>query len=267
MDNQFGMQELYSVQLKATYPIEVNGKSIAAGEVVAAFDKIMMSKFDEINRQVAAQGGYFNRKLVVFTRTEGVNLAFTQGVFSKSQFGLMNNSKLLKLNTEDKKFVISQRDELETDEDGIIELTHIPNGNWIFIYVKETGEKLTGAQRLDRTHIQTPLVYTDVIVDYTYEYNNTVTTAVIGDPFMEGYLSLEGRTRFKDDITGETHTAIIKIPKLKITSSLNLTLGENAQPIVGVFEGVALPIGRSHELDAIEIFFLEDDIDENDEWR
>ena len=99
MDNQFGMQELYSVQLKATYPIEVNGKQIAAGEVVAAFDKIMMSKFDEINRQVAAQGGYFNRKLVVFTRTEGVNLVFTQGIFSQSQFGLMNNSKLLQVNT------------------------------------------------------------------------------------------------------------------------------------------------------------------------
>ena len=267
MDNQFGMQELYSVQLKATYPIEVNGKRIAAGEVVAAFDKIMMSKFDEINRQVAAQGGYFNRKLVIFTRTEGVNLVFTQGIFSQSQFGLMNNSKLLQVNSNEKPFTISQRDELETDEDGIIELTHTPKDKWIFIYNKETGEKVTGARMLDEIHIQTPLVYTDVIVDYTYEYMNTVTTAVIGDPFMEGYLSLEGRTRFKDDITGETHTAIIKIPKLKITSSLNLTLGENAQPVVGVFEGVALPIGRSHELDAIEIFFLEDDIDEDNEWR
>jgi hypothetical protein len=267
MDNQFGMQELYSVQLKATYPIEINGKQIAAGEVVAAFDKIMMSKFDEINRQVAAQGGYFNRKLVVFTRTEGVNLAFTQGIFSKSQFGLMNNSHLLNIDTDIKSVLISQRDELETDEDGIIELTQVPADKWIFIYNKETGEKITGAQMLDKIHIQTPLVYTDVIVDYTYEYKNTVTQAIIGDPFMEGYLSLEGRTRFKDDVTGATHTAIIKIPKLKITSSLNLTLGENAQPVVGVFEGVALPIGRSHDLKAIEIFFLEDDIDENDEWR
>lgn len=267
MDNQFGMQELYSVQLKATYPMEINGKSIAAGEVVAAFDRIMMSRFDEINRQAAAQGGYFNRKLVIFERTEGVNLAFTQGIFSKSQFGLMNNSKLLTLDTKNEAFKISQRDELETDEDGIIELTHVPADTWIFIYVKETGEKVTGAQMLDEIHIQTPLVYTDVIVDYTYEYTNTVTTAVLADPFMEGYLSLEGRTRFKDDITGETHTAIIKIPKLKITSKMSLTLGENAQPVVGVFEGVAMPIGKTHQLNALEVFFLEDDIDEDNEWR
>lgn len=264
MDNQFGMQELYSVQLKATYPIEVNGEQIAAGEVVAAFDKIMISRFDEINRQVAAQGGYFNRKLAIFERTEGVNIVFTQGIFSKSQFGLMNNAKMLKLNGP---LSISQRDELETDEDGIIELTHIPNNNWIFIYNRETGAKVTNAQRLDANHIETPLAYTDVIVDYTYEYNNTVTSATLADPFMEGYLTLEGRSRFKDDVTGATHTAIIKIPKLKITSSLNLTLGENAQPVVGVFEGVAMPVGKSHDLKAIEIFFLEDDIDEDDEWR
>ena len=267
MDNQFGMQELYSVQLKATYPIEINGIQIAAGEVVAAFDKIMVSRFDEINRQVAAQGGYFNRKLVIFERTEGVNLAFTQGIFSKSQFGLMNNSKLLNINTEVIPFTISEREEVETDENGIIELSHAPADNWIFIYNKETGEKITGAQMVDATHIATPLVYTDVIADYTYEYSNTVSTAVIGEPLMEGYLSLEGRTRFKDDITGETHTAIIKIPRLKITSKMSLTLGENAQPVVGVFEGVAMPIGKTHQLKAVEIFFLEDDIDESNEWR
>ena len=40
MDNEFGMQELYFVQLKSTYPIEVKGQHFAAGEVIAAFDKI-----------------------------------------------------------------------------------------------------------------------------------------------------------------------------------------------------------------------------------
>ena len=39
MDNEFGMQELYSVQLKSTYPIEIKGKEIAAGEVIAVLIK------------------------------------------------------------------------------------------------------------------------------------------------------------------------------------------------------------------------------------
>ena len=95
MDTEFGMQELYFVQLKSTYPMEINGKQIAAGETIAAFDKIQLANFQEINREIAAQGGYQNKKLVIWDRTEGVNLIFTQGVFSKEQFGLLNNAKII----------------------------------------------------------------------------------------------------------------------------------------------------------------------------
>ena len=81
MDNEFGMQELYFVQLKSTYPIEVKGQHFAAGEVLAAFDKIQIANFQEIHKEVAAQGGYGNRKLIIWNRTEGVDLIFTQGIF------------------------------------------------------------------------------------------------------------------------------------------------------------------------------------------
>ena len=80
-------------------------------------------------------------------------------------------------------------------------------------------------------------------------------------------MTLEGRSRIKDDITGETHTAIIYIPKLKITSDFNLTLGTNAQPIVGKFTGVALSTGERKSSKALEIYFLDDDIDKDSEWR
>ena len=94
MENEFGMQELYFVQLKSTYPIEIKGRKIAAGEVIASFDKIQIANFKDIHREIAAQGGYQNRKLVVWKRTEGIELVFTQGIFSKTQFGLMANSRL-----------------------------------------------------------------------------------------------------------------------------------------------------------------------------
>ena len=70
MDNEFGMQELYFVQLKSTYPIEIKGINFAAGEVIAAFDKILIANFKEIHREAAAQGGYQNRKLAIWNRTE-----------------------------------------------------------------------------------------------------------------------------------------------------------------------------------------------------
>ena len=266
MDKEFGMQELYFVQLKSTYPIEIKGKSIAAGEVIAAFDKIQIANFNDIHREVAAQGGYQNRKLVVWNRTEGVNLIFTQGIFSKTQLGLMNNTRLVDVSS-NQIVRIAQRDELETDSEGKITLTHAPIDSWIFVYNKETGEKLTGLTFVDETTLQTPLVYKDVIVDYEYGYDNGADVSFIGEDIFEGYVTLEGRSRIKDDVTGETHTAIIYIPKLKITSDFNLTLGMNAQPVVGKFSGVALATGDRGSSKALEICFLDEDIDKDSEWR
>ena len=264
MDNEFGIQELYFVQLKSTYPIEIKGKEIAAGEVIAAFDKVLISNFQEIHKEVAAQGGYQNRKLVIWNRTEGVNLIFTQGIFSKTQLVLMNNSRLIKLN-ENQRVRIAQRDELETDSEGKITLTHVPIDSWIFVYNKETGEKLTGLSMIDERTLQTSLVYKDVVVDYEYGYDNGIDVSFIGEDIFEGYVTLEGRTRIKDDVTGETHTAIIYIPKLKITSDFNLTLGQNAQPVVGKFSGTALSVGKEKQLRALEIYFLDEDIDRDKE--
>lgn len=266
MDTEFGMQELYFVQLKSTYPMEINGKQIAAGETIAAFDKIQLANFQEINREVAAQGGYEGRKLVVWTQTKGVDLTFTQGIFSQVQFGLMNNVGLLKID-DSYKLRIAQRDELETNDQGIIELSYEPADNWIFVYNKETGEKLTDLQRISAMEIQTPLVYTDVIVDYNYEYDNGATASIVGAELLEGYVSLEGRSRVKDDVTGMVRTAIIKIPRLKITSNFNLLLGANASPMVGKFTGTAIPIERGYDKEILEIYFLEDDIDKDNEWR
>ena len=266
MDREFGLQELYSVQLKSTYPIEIKGKQLAAGEVIAAFDKIQIANFNEIHKEASAQGGYQNRKLVVWNKTEGVDLVFTQGVFSKTQLALMNNMRLISLG--DNQIVrIAQRDELETDSEGKITLTHVPINSWIFVYNKETGEKLTGLSFVDQQTLQTPLIYKDVVLDYEYAYDNGADVSFVGEDIFDNYVSLEGRTRIKDDETGETHTAIIYIPKLKITSSFNLTLGRQAQPVVGRFHGTAFSIGPRKRSKALEIYFLDDDIDKDSEWR
>ena len=265
MENEFGMQELYFVQLKSTSLIEINGREIAAGEVIAAFDKIQIANFKDIHRDIAAQGGYQNRQLTIWNRTEGVDLIFTQGIFSKTQLSLMNNSRLLSIG-KNQLIRISQRDELETNSEGVVTLTHEPINSWIFIYDKETGEKLTNLSRISKKEIQTPLVYKDVIVDYEYGYDNGANVNLIGEDIFDGYVSLEGRSRIKDDVTGKTHTAIIYIPKLKITSDFNLTLGQNAQPVVGKFSAVALATGDRKQSKALEIYYLEDDLDKDSEY-
>jgi hypothetical protein len=56
---------------------------------------------------------------------------------------------------------------------------------------------------------------------------------VVGRPLTNGYLSLSGKTRVKDEITGQVTTGIINIPKLKLMSDLSMRLGDNATPIMG----------------------------------
>jgi hypothetical protein len=178
----------------------------------------------------------------------------------------MHNARVLSIG-EGKRIRIAQRDELETDSEGKITLTHVPIDSWIFVYNKETGEKLTDLSMVDSQTIQTPLIYKEVVVDYEYGYDNGADVELIGEEIFDGFLTLEGRSRIKDDITGETHTAIIYIPKLKITSDFNLTLGQNAQPMVGQFKGTALSIGGRKTSKALEIYFLDEDIDRDSEWR
>jgi hypothetical protein len=65
MDNEFGLKELYDLTLKATYPIEVEGRKFEAGEVIARFDKIQIANFREIASRVSANGGKNNPALIV----------------------------------------------------------------------------------------------------------------------------------------------------------------------------------------------------------
>lgn len=73
---QFGFKELYSVLLKATYPMEIKGRKFEVGETVAAFDRISIANFEEIKSYISANGGFDNRARVDWDTTKEVQLIF-----------------------------------------------------------------------------------------------------------------------------------------------------------------------------------------------
>ena len=91
---------LENVHLKATYDIEVNGIQFKTGETIAIFDKIQISNFNQIKDYVAARGGLDNRGHVFWETTRAIQFSFSQGVFSNTQFGLLTNSKVIKIDKE-----------------------------------------------------------------------------------------------------------------------------------------------------------------------
>lgn len=258
MTNEIGFKELYEVSLKATLPIEVGGETIEAGEVVAFFDSIQLANFQEIKNTASSKGGFDNRSYIYWESTREVKVNFTQGVFSKTQLALMTNAKLIN-NKGTEIVVVSCRETLETNEDGVISLKNEPVGN-IFIYDLETGKKMQN-WLVSGNQIKMDIPFKTIIVDYSYSYNNQHTVLQIGKALTCGYFSLVGKIRVKDGVTGKVTTGIIKIPKLRLMSDLSMRVGSDAIPQVGKLEAIAVPEGARGQSKVMEIIFLNDDID------
>lgn len=248
---------LENVHLKATYDIEANGVQFKTGETIAVFDRIQISNFNQIKEYVAARGGLDNRGHVFWEATRAIQFSFSQGVFSKTQFGLLTNSKVIRMD-EEYPLLITYDDELESDEIGILRPTKTPVDQ-IFIYDKNSGARLNYEKSGE--HYKIDQTYKDVIMRYRYNYINGATVAKIGQQFTQGFLELEGKTRVKDDTSGLITTGIIKIPKLKLMSGLSMRLGAQANPVVGNFNAEGVPVGSGRESYVMEMYFLDEDID------
>lgn len=258
MTNELNFKELYEVSLKSTLPIEVSGTKIEAGETIASFDKIQIANFQEIKSVASANGGWDNRAHIFWETTKEVKINFSQGIFSKIQLALMTNAQLI--NNEGEQIIpINKREEFESDEHGKIVIGRTLREP-VFVYDKATGKKITDWTSTTDS-IMLNEAYKSVIVDYWYEYDNDCQIMTVGRLLTQGYLSLAGKMRVKDDITGKVKTGIIKIPKLRLMSDLSIRVGSDAIPQVGRLDAVAVPEGVRGQQKVMEIIFLNDDID------
>ena len=260
MNSEFGLKELYDLTLKSTYPIEMEGRVFEAGEVIARFDKIQLANFREVTSRTSSTGGQGNNTYVVWETPKEVQLNFTQGIFSKRQFALLSNANLIKSAPSDK-ILLSAHYSGESDEQGRIQLDKTGVLN-VFIYNAQTFKKIEPIiLDLEKGVIIIDQKYQDVEIDYQYYYTNGYTNMILGQKLIQGFLQLEGKARVKDDITGKTHTALLRIPRLKLVSDLSMRLGREAGPLLANFSAIGYPEGTSRDKKVMEMLFLNDDID------
>lgn len=253
---QSSFKLLEEVQLKATYDMVLNGRQIVPGETIAMFDRIQLADFREIRDMVVARGGYMNEPRVYWETTNKINLTFQQGVFSREQFSLLMNAKMIKVT--DAPLIVSAYEVTESDYYRVVPTKHLPDSE-IFIYNIDTGEKLTYER--DGNLLRIPTAFTKVVVTYKYIYEGGASVATFGQRAINGFISLEGKTRVKDDTSGLITTGIIKIPKLKLMSGLSIQLGAQANPVVAKFQAECVPVESDYGKYAMEIDFLNNDID------
>lgn len=259
---ELGFKDLEEVVIKTTSNIEVNNKIIKANETIAAFDKIQIAAFTENTSSITAHGGYGDRDKVWWDSVKNLQLIFTQGIFSEQQLSVMTNSKLLDFE-EPTAIYLNERKIIESDESGKVILDEDVY-DYVFFYDIKTGN------RYDDFTYENPRIfegfkpYTEYLIDYCKRYNDkTLRVINFGSQLTNGFLTLQGKTRVKDDITGLVRTAIITIPKLKLMTGLSMKLGKNAIPVVGQFNSIACPVGSNGNSKVMEIAFLDDYLGED----
>lgn len=261
MENYFGIKELYDVNIRATFPININGKDYDTNESIIKFDKIQLAPLSEVKKRVYATGGYGNAQLVEWESTKEVDFVLSEGVISKIGLALLSNS-ILEKKKEGEQNLIPFNEILESNEDGKIQTKYLPivNKETFFLYELDTGNRIKD-YTIEEDLIQIKDPFKEVIVDYQFSYTNQAEVLTVGKRLINGYLKLDGKLRLKDDFDGHTKTGIIEIPKIKLMSDLSMRLGSDATPYVYQFQIVGLPVGERGNQYVCKIIMLDNEID------
>lgn len=259
MDNFSGIKELYDVSIRLNSPLEFNGRRFNINETLLLFKTAEIADITERKSSVQARGGYHNNALINWETDKEMNFAISHGVLSPVSWALLSNSKIEMPKTKS----VSYNEIVYTIEDNgycYVDLKYKPNhcncimgaqGNpcneplpmgrrpelmlkplppsrekFIFVYDQETGQRIDDFEIYEnRLFFKRP--YRKVYVDYTFEYEDKIKVIKVGDRLFNGFLSLAGKMSVKDEMSGEVTTAILEIPKIKLSSNLSLRLGKN----------------------------------------
>ena len=275
----FGIKELYSVTLKPTLDMKINGIYFRKNEPIITFDKIQVAYLNENKRRWYAHGGYGDRILVTWENTTSIGMRFSEGVISKTGLSMLSNSKLLTHQQDDILIPYNETIEKSELENGDlaqdhsvwrIEVKYPIHGDKENTFIRRNGVRVPD-ECFDIDDNDPHIIYISMKymteddgiyeVYYDYEYTNEYDNLSIGERAVKGFLCLTGRTRLKDDQTGKESTALIEIPKLKLTSDLTMRLGSAVTPYIYDFSIMGYPVGdRGHEY-VCRYTFLNEDID------
>lgn len=258
MDNFVGMKELYDVNLRLLRPLEIGNKKYDINESILSFSTAEIAQIQENKKTVSAKGGYHNLALINWEVDREMTFAITHGVLSPISYALLSNSKVkepiyksvsynekvpVTMNQNylycDLKFVPNAIPQLGAQANPNFEplpmgrrpellLKPLPPSKtkWIFVYDAQTGRKIHNFQIYqNRIYLQEDA--NEVVVDYTFSYEDKVRVLEVGNRLLNGFLRLEGKMSIKDEKSGEVTTGILELPKIKLSSSLKMTLGKN----------------------------------------
>lgn len=268
MDQFFGVKELYHVALKAPVDMVFGERRLEAGEPVTYFEHIQIASLSENIKPVAARGGKRNDALVIWEDRQDVTFRMTSGVVSDVGFALLTNAKVT-TEKHSKGTRTAESEIIELNDVGIGKLEkHLPAEEFpvfCFIYSNKLIQKKISnfTVNYDTGEIDCGEEYANctILVDYYFWYGKTVNIHILERDRFNGLFELEGKYYRKGEMDGLNRTTLFRMPKVRIASSLSLTMGELASPTLSNFNIVATPTKTEYsDYSVVEIFNFDEDI-------
>ncbi len=261
----FGLKELNSVVIRAYKDTTIGTKFYRAGEPILYFEKIQISELQENTKLIMARGGHGNYPHVVWENFGDFRFRLTEGVLSKASFSILSNAGAFEREAGEMIKKVPKR-EILTVYGGYVTAMYAPLTEKLFIYaLNDDGvtEEEIRSYTVDGRKIIVGEQYNNkqIVIDYYFEYINAYTNYIIGSEKIDEILCLEGKAYFKDEVTGLNKTFLFEIPKMKITSNLDIVMGEKASPTISVFNVIGLPIKEKNQWVVSKMYLLSDDID------
>lgn len=291
-----GIKELYDVSIRLNQPTEFNGRKYDTNETILSFKTAQLATVTQVKSEKQSRGGFNNSPFINWEKDKEINFGIVNGVLSPVSLALLSNSKIDNVKIKS----VSYNETLQTTEEDeycFVDLKYAPNhvgdyiigaqGNplnkrlpqgrvpelllkplppslekYLFCYDMETGKRILDFEvYLNRIFFKKS--YREVYIDYTFNYEDKIKVIEVGNRLFNGFLRLAGKMSVKDEKSGKVSTAILEIPKIKLSSSLAMRLGSecnNATVSDFFFTGYPPESGRQENQLVCKVTFLDKEL-------
>ena len=261
---ELGIKDLERVCLKTREEVAFGDRVLEAGEPVLYFENIQIGLLSEQINPVMARGGWGNKPLVIWEDRKETMFSFTNGTLNTTSFNLLLNAHMLQAKKEEPLFYV---EDLIIDDWGNIFLKYSPELKnkkaFFYIYDYDNLQERIIPISINGNKVSFNKEYSGKVVRcdyYFYHEKETILYSMARERFTNLY-TLEATFLMKDENEGLYHTGILRMPKVRVVSNINLRMGERADPSVSTFNIIAIPESQGDREGIVcEVLYLDDDI-------
>ena len=229
MFEQYGIQQIHSISLKAISPTKIGNKVYGTGEIILYLTNVEGGKLREEKTTRAAEGGQNEPRLIQWLTHNNVNFLVSKGVLSKRDLNFLLDSNIIQMEN----VVVSTREMHLVPSSGMVRLEHVALPG-VYCYDSQ-GNKISVVRDGKNLLVDEQYAEQEITVDYSFEVEEAHKYS-IGQDFLSNIIvHAEIVFLLKDDNDGEEYTGILDIPTVNIVGDINLIMGKKATPIVGDF--------------------------------